>query len=422
VHLLADFWGCDAALLDNREFLVSTVVGAAGSVGATVLDVCARTFSPHGVTALALLAESHVSVHTWPERRYAAVDIMTCGDMRPEVCVDLIGTALRATDSRVTVVGRGDDGAAPHPRWFTEAPLPFGAPGVRTQIEVTGVRCDIRSRYGHIQVFDTEFHGGMLVIDGIVQTTERDEFIYHEMMVLLPGLQHGRPRTALIVGGGDGGALRQALRLASLERVVQVEIDDTVTRVCREHLPTVSAGAFDDPRVELVFADGIEYLAACRERFDVIVLDLTDPVPGSPAEELFGEDFLARVAAALTPGGVVAMQCGSLTLQSDEVRTQLQRLRRVFPGTRLHTAVVPGYQLTTFGFALASTRPLVDLTDAELAGRWRNITGGCRYLSPQMYGASAVLPPYLREAVGVGEATGVVTVRGAGEARGDSGD
>jgi|SRR5947207_4975429 len=280
--------------------------------------------------------------------------------------------------------------------WFTERELPYGRRGVRIGLEVTAVRYDEQSPYGHIQVLDTTFHGRTLVLDGIVQTTETDEFVYHEMLVLGPGIEHGRPVTMLIVGGGDGGALRQALRLKSLAKVVQVEIDETVTKVCREHLPAISGGAFDDPRVELVFADGAEYVASRVRDFDVIVLDLTDPVPGGPAEPLFAEDFLRHARDALAPGGVLAMQCGSLTVQPEEVRTQLHRVRGVFEATRLHTAVVPGYQLTTFGFLLAARHPLRAPAEAGFADRWRNVAGPCEYLSPEMYSASMAIPPYLR--------------------------
>lgn len=394
VHILAELHGCDPARLDDHDLVVAAVRRAAEAARAAVLDVSSHRFHPHGVTALALLAESHLSIHTWPEHGYAAVDALTCGaTMRPQDCVDLLGAALGATDVATTVVERGAT-----PRWFTERELPYCRTGVRVEVEIGAVLHDERSRFGHIQVFDTPFHGRMLVLDGVIQTTVNDEFIYHEMLVLAPSLEHGAPRSMLIVGGGDGGALRQALRLRSLDRVVQVEIDETVTRVCRDHLPEISAGAFDDPRVELVFADGAEYVAGCSAEFDVIVLDLTDPVSGSPAERLFDEAFLGQARDALAPGGVLAMQCGSLTLQPAEVRTQLRRLGEVFAATRLHTAVVPGYQLTTFGFLLGSATPLtaLDGPDADLAERWRNIAGDCEYLSPEMYRASSALPPYLR--------------------------
>jgi spermidine synthase len=391
VHVLADLWGCDPGLIDDRDFLVAAMRRAAEAAQATVLEVSSHRFEPEGVTAAALLAESHLAVHTWPEHRYAAVDVMTCGPtMQPQSCVDLLGAALGATRSTVTVTDRGIPQSPSW--WFTERELPYGRRGVRIGLEVTRVRHDQRSRYGHIQVLDTPLHGRTLVLDGIVQTTENDEFIYHEMLVLAPSLEHGRPASMLIVGGGDGGALRQALRLRSLERVVQVEIDETVTKVSREHLPRISGGAFDDPRVELVFADGAGYLASRPGPFDVIVLDLTDPVPGGPAEPLFGEDFLRHARDALTPGGVLATQCGSVTLQPAEVGIQLRRLGRVFEATRLHTAVVPGYQLTSFGFLLAAQHPLRPPPDEA----WSNLIGKCEYLSPEMFRASMAIPPYLQ--------------------------
>jgi spermidine synthase len=395
VHILADLWGCPADVLDDRDGVVAAVRRAAEAAGATVLGISAHRFEPHGVTAAALLAESHVAIHTWPGSGYAAVDVFTCGPhMRPEECVGRLREALGATDSRVTAADRGDRGA---PWWFTERELPYGRSGVRIGLEVTGVVADVRSRYGHIQVLDTTLHGRALVIDGIVQTTAGDEFVYHEMLVLAPSLQHGRPESVLIIGGGDGGALRQALRVASVRRAVLVEIDPTVTALCREHLPQVCGGAFDDPRVELVHADGAEYLDGGQERFDVVVLDLTDPVPGGPAQRLFETRFLETARDALAPGGVLATQCGSVTLQPAEVRAQLGRMRAVFGSTRLHTAVVPGYQLTSFGFLLGARHPLAPPDPCA----WDNVEGDCAYLSPEMYHASMAIPPYLAEGLEV---------------------
>ncbi len=203
---------------------------------------------------------------------------------------------------------------------FTEAPLPYGRTGVAISIRIDEILHDERSDYGRIQVFATPFFGRMLVIDGIIQTTEVDEFIYHEMLVLPPSLAFGRPASLLIIGGGDGGALRQAVKVSSLHRIIAVDIDPVVTEVSRRYLPTVSGGAFADPRVQLLHADGAQYVQECNERFDVVVLDLTDPVSGGPAEALFDEPFLRQVQRVLTPGGVMAMQCGSLVFQPDEVR------------------------------------------------------------------------------------------------------
>ncbi len=283
--------------------------------------------------------------------------------------------------------------------WFTEVELPHGRQGIKINIEIAGTLVDERSEWGHLQVFDTPFFGRLLVIDGIVQVTESDEFIYHEMMVTLPGLQHGAPGHVLITGGGDGGALRQALRFDSLRRATQVEIDEVVSRVCRQHLPSVGEGAFEHPKTRLVWQDAYAFVEDTDERFDVIVLDLTDPVEGSPAARLFDEDFLRLVERRLTPGGIVMTQCGSLIFQPDEVRQQVARLGRVFAQVRLHHAVVPSYQLTSFGFVMASQAGLEPLDRETFDARLAGVAGACRYLDHDSYLASLALPPYLRESL-----------------------
>lgn len=281
--------------------------------------------------------------------------------------------------------------------WFTEVELPHGRRGVKINIEITETLVDERSEWGRLQVFDTPFFGRMLVIDGIVQVTESDEFIYHEMMVTLPGLQHGDPQSVLITGGGDGGALKQALRFDGLRRATQVEIDEAVSRVCRRHLPTVAGDAFEHPKTRLVWRDAYAFVGDTDEHFDVIVLDLTDPVEGSPAARLFDEEFLRLVERRLNPGGIVMTQCGSLIFQPDEVRQQVARLGRVFAQVRLHHAVVPSYQLTSFGFVMASQSALEPLDRATFDARLAGVAGPCRYLDHGSYLASLAVPPYLRD-------------------------
>ncbi|MGH3712091.1 MAG: polyamine aminopropyltransferase [Micromonosporaceae bacterium] len=277
---------------------------------------------------------------------------------------------------------------------FFERDLPYGRPGIEIGIEVNATLADVKSGYGHIQVFDTAFFGRMLVIDGIVQATVSDEFVYHEMLALTPVVRHGAPATALVIGGGDGGALKQLLRSPTLRTVTQVEIDRTVIEVSREHLPELSGGGYDDPRTRLVLDDGAAYLARTTDRYDIVILDLTDPLPGSPAEQLFESDFLTRCRDTLAPGGVLAMQCGSLTFQPDEVAVTYRRLASVFGHVALHHAVVPCYQLTSFGFLIASDQ--APPTDDQVTAALASLTGSCRYLSPEMYRSSQALPPYLR--------------------------
>lgn len=283
--------------------------------------------------------------------------------------------------------------------WFTEAELPYGKEGVRIQVAVDEVLYDEKSKWGHIQVFRTPFYGKMLVIDGIIQTSESDEFIYHEMMAILPSIQHGNPKKMLIIGGGDGGVMYQATRVKSLEKIVQVEIDDLVTKVSREFLPEVSKGAFDDPRVHLVYMDGADFSAATPEKFDIIVLDLTDPLPDSPAGKLFENDFLTNIKNILIPGGIVVMQCGSLIFQPEEVKQQITRFNQVFGSSRLHHAVIPGYQLTSFGILIGSVEPLKLLDRSVADERLSALSGETKYLTSDMYIASTTIPPYLAKQI-----------------------
>ena len=242
--------------------------------------------------------------------------------------------------------------------WFTEKELPYSSNSIRISTKINSVLFDQKSDFCRIQVFDTPFYRRMLVMDGIVQTTEIDEFIYHEMMVIAPSLYHGNIKRALVIGGGDGGSIRQAVRIKSLQKVTMVEIDQVVIEASKAHIPTVSGGAFSNKKVEVIVGDGKKYLEKSKEKFDLIVLDLTDPFPDSPAVNLFMEPFLHTVKKSLAAGGILAMQCGSLLFQPEEVSTITKRLRRIFSLVRSHNAVVPGYQLSSFGFLYACDGPL----------------------------------------------------------------
>ena len=167
-----------------------------------------------------------------------------------------------------------------------------------------------------------------MVLDGIVQTTERDEFIYHEMLAHVPVFAHGSARRVLIIGGGDGGMLREVIRHREVERVVQVEVDAGVIDTCREHLPNHSAGAFDDPRVEIVIADGARYVAETAERFEVVISDSTDPV--GPGTALFSPEFYAGCRRCLAPGGVLVTQNGVAFLQPEVAGGTARELDRHF--------------------------------------------------------------------------------------------
>jgi spermidine synthase len=278
--------------------------------------------------------------------------------------------------------------------WFTEAILPYSDPVLRISSKISDVIYDQNSKFGHVQIFDTPFYGKMLTLDGIIQVAEKDEFIYHEMMITLPAVKHGNPRNVLIIGGGDGGAVKQALRIKSVEKVVMVEIDQSVIDTCEKYIPSIADGSLSNPKVEVIIQDGKEYIENSLEQFDLIAMDLTDPIPDGPAADLYEESFYAKVNERLSEGGFLSTHCSSLVIQPEEAKTMIPRLRNVFKNVTLHSAVIPTYQLTSFGFLIA-TNSTETISSEKIDKGFSNISGESKYLSKEMYYASSVIPPYL---------------------------
>jgi len=252
-----------------------------------------------------------------------------------------------------------------------------------------------RTPFQKLQILETMAYGRALVLDGVVQTTERDEHIYHEMMTHVPLCAHPKPRCVLVIGGGDGGIVREALRHPTVERVVMVEIDPEVIRFCRRHLPAICQGAFEDKRLQVVAGDGARYVRSTGERFDVAIVDSTDPI--GPARVLFQTAFYRDVARVLRRRGVAVRQTGSTFLQSRELDEAASRLRRVFRVVAPYLAAIPTYVGGFFGFLFASDRiQPARATLARLESRYRCARLACRYYTPAIHRACFVLPASLK--------------------------
>ena len=222
-----------------------------------------------------------------------------------------------------------------------------------------------QSTYQLIEVFDNALFGRVMRIDGCFMTSERDEFFYHEPMVHLPAIAHAGPRSALVVGGGDGGAVEELLKHPGMERVVLAELDADVVQLAREWLGHIHRGAFDDPRMELRIGDARALIASCGERFDQIVLDLTDPF--GPALDLYTVEFYQDCRRALNPGGVLSLHLGSPIHLPGSMARIAASLRAAFPIVRPYLQYVPLYG-TLWCMAMASdtTDPaLLDATEVE---------------------------------------------------------
>jgi spermidine synthase len=258
---------------------------------------------------------------------------------------------------------------------------------------------EVKTDHQHLIIFHNATFGRVMVLDGVVQTTEKDEFIYHEMLAHVPILAHGAARRVLIIGGGDGGMLREVLRHRQIAQVTQVEIDQQVINMCRAYLPNHSNGAFDDPRVTIVIDDGHHYVHSTRDRFDVIISDSTDPI--GPGEVLFDEAFYAGCKQCLTPGGVLVTQNGVAFMQLEEVETTARRLSRVFDDAYFYTAAVPTYIGGVMTFAFATDN--LTLRRAEIGALKRRYAASgiqTRYYTPEIHRAAFALPRYVLEVLG----------------------
>ena len=187
---------------------------------------------------------------------------------------------------------------------------------VHVRYKIKDVLQEIKTDFQHLLLVDTFQYGKMLLLDGIVQTTEKDEFIYHEMMTYVPLMSHPDPRDVLIIGGGDGGVLREALKHPAVDKATIVEIDQAVIDFCKKYLPYISDGAFDNECTELIIDDGFAYVKETGNKYDVVIVDSPDTI--GPASVIFSKEFYEGIRRVLKPGGVMVRQTGSIHIQGEE--------------------------------------------------------------------------------------------------------
>jgi len=254
-----------------------------------------------------------------------------------------------------------------------------------------------KSAFQDVLIVETPRMGRVLILDGIVQTTEKDEFFYHEMLTHLPLFAHGAAKRALIIGGGDGGILRECLKHPGL-RATMVEIDGEVVDACRRHMPTLSAGAFDDPRAELIIDDGIRYVLESRESFDLIIVDSTDPA--GPGAVLFTEDFYRGCLERLSSRGILVTQNGVPFFQRQELVDSVRFFRRLFPFGGFYRVAVPTYFGGDMALGWACKGEDITRTDpAVIAARFAKAAIETQYYNPAIHQAAFAVPAYLQRAL-----------------------
>ncbi len=271
--------------------------------------------------------------------------------------------------------------------WYTEK-----------QTKDLGITCKIKetlhvekSEFQHIALIDTNQYGRMLVLDGTVQTTIQDEFVYHEMISHVPLFTHPNPRKVAVIGGGDGGSIREILKHKSVEKACLVEIDKKVVEVSKRYLPEISV-ALDDSRAQVCIEDGIEFVKNHKNEFDVIMVDSTDPV--GPAVGLFVKGFYQSIHDALKEDGVFVAQTESPFLNGELITSVYKDVQEVFPIARLYLCCVPTYPSGMWTFTLGSKKfdPLkVEENNIEELD--------FKYYSKEIHKAAFALPPFVKKLV-----------------------
>lgn len=416
-HILVEFFGCSSEILNDVITIEEQMVNAAKEAQATVINSTFHHFSPYGVSGVVVIQESHLAIHTWPEYRYAAVDLFTCGtEVDPWIAYDYLKKALQATygsamemkrgaidllervDTKALEIIRKDkENQHTEPRykrdvWFTDKDE-----NIALSIRHTGNRLyRKKSKYQTVEVVETYAYGKMLTIDNIIMTTEKDEFIYHEMISHVALLSNPNIKKVLVIGGGDGGTIREVLRHEHLEQVTMVEIDENVVEASKLHLPTISS-AFNHPKLQLLIYDGIKYLADCpAETFDLIIVDGSDPL--GPAEGLFTAPFYQNAHRCLTKEGILVLQSEGPHFNREAFIELNHCLKDIFGQNQVHCylAYIPTYPTGMWSFHYASkgnAHPTEDLDD-EFANEFMQ-KHDLKYYNSGVHRAAFALPNFV---------------------------
>lgn len=274
--------------------------------------------------------------------------------------------------------------------WFREDLCPDAV----QEILVEKVLVEKQTKFQKLSVLLTPCYGKVLVLDGVVQAAEKDEYIYHEAMTHIPLFLHSEPQKVLIIGGGDGGVLREVLKHSEVKEAHLVEIDEEVINVCREYFPEIPQGAFDAPRTKIFVADGAEFVKNKNKEYDVVIIDSSDPV--GPAEILFQTEFYQNIGCCLKKGGFAIRQTGSLFLQPTECPESYRRMKKVFNDVKVFLISNATYVGGSFSLTVGIKEESFREAEKNL-GRFAAAAVKTRWYSPEMCLAATVLSPEFKE-------------------------
>uniref|UniRef100_A0A914YRR9 Spermidine synthase n=1 Tax=Panagrolaimus superbus TaxID=310955 RepID=A0A914YRR9_9BILA len=269
-------------------------------------------------------------------------------------------------------------------------------PGQAFSLQIEEVLFHEKSKYQDVLVFKSKTYGNVLILDGIIQCTERDEFAYQEMLAHLPLFAHPNPKKVLIIGGGDGGILREVLKHASVESVTMCEIDEMVIDVSKKYLPGM-AEQFGNPKFNLFIGDGFEFLKNHKNEFDVVITDSSDPV--GPAESLFGQSYYQLLSESMKNGGILSSQAESVWLHLELISHMIEFTKKIFPTVQYASSIMSTYPSGTMGYLIASkdnrdvTKPARTLTSEEIKSM------NLKFYNSELHSAAFILPTFVNQAL-----------------------
>ncbi len=279
-------------------------------------------------------------------------------------------------------------------RWIEETFHPHW----RVRLAAARVLHEVKTPHQHLVIFQNETWGTVLMLDGVCQLTTSDEFIYHEMMAHVPLMALERPRRVLVVGGGDGGVLREVLKHASVEKATLCEIDRAVIDLSLKYYPEIAGGCFDDSRADIVIADGLQYVAQTTEAFDAIIVDSSEPI--GPSAVLHTREFFTDCKRALKRGGILVTQNGLPFLFPEHLKGTSEIFASLFKATSPYLCTQPCYFGGPFALNWASDdKSLLDVSAATLRRRMVKRRIAARYYTPDVHRAAFALPGYVAKVV-----------------------
>jgi spermidine synthase len=416
-HILVEFYGCTPEILNKVSLIEKSMVSAAQEAGATVINSTFHHFSPYGVSGVVVIQESHLAIHTWPEYGYAAVDLFTCGDeVDPWVSFDFLKKAFEAQNYSALDMKRGSlnllqrkefdlssmrEEANKHVNpdkftrnvWFTDKDE-----NQALSLRYTGeVFYDEKSEFQDVAIYESYAYGKMLTIDNMVMCTEKDEFHYHEMIVH-PALQIlKQAKNVLVIGGGDGGTIREIFKYPNIENVTMVEIDEKVIEASKKFLPTIAC-EFDNPKLDLKIDDGIRFVKESPAGvYDVVIVDGSDPV--GPAQGLFSEEFYTNCQRVLKDTGILVAQGESPKFNS-KVFVELNHcLKNIFGQGNVFCSL---FFATTYPTGMWSIQYGIK-GDANLINNFKEeetaefcLKNNLKYYNESVHRASLALPTFVK--------------------------